>query len=90
MTNSDPHDFVNVGRQMDPRDCASVSMGSRPLLGWFRLSLRRIRTKNPHQGNRQSPLQTSVQALRDTRLVEEVCAWTMARIPHHPKSFTHG
>jgi hypothetical protein len=36
-----------------------------------------LKLKSP-KGKMQSPLQTSVQVLRNTRLVEEVCAWAVA------------
>jgi hypothetical protein len=35
------------------------------------------------KGNKQSPLETPVQRLRNTRLVEEICAWTEATPPFH-------
>jgi hypothetical protein len=35
------------------------------------------------KGNMQSPLETPVQRLRNTRLVEEICAWTEATPPFH-------
>ena len=38
----------------------------------------------------QSPLETSVQALRNTRLVEEICAWTTINIRFHPMLSMHG
>jgi rhodanese-related sulfurtransferase len=38
----------------------------------------------------QSPLETPVQRLRSTRLVEEICAWTEAITPFHPTTCTNG
>src|SRR6266481_6030699 len=39
------------------------------------LRLRCTLTRNWGRGKMQSPRQTTVQALRNTRLVEEICAW---------------
>src|ERR1700693_4800149 len=38
----------------------------------------------------QSPLETPVQALRNTRLVEEICAWTTVNVQFPHVTFTSG
>jgi hypothetical protein len=42
------------------------------------------------KGKMQSPLETPVQALRNTRLVEEVCAWTTVNVQFPHITFTRG
>ena len=54
------------------------------------MRLQCTRTKFSSKGKMQSPLETSVQALRDTRPVEEICAWTVATIPFPQKLFMRG
>jgi len=60
----------------------------RSILPLFRLRLRRTQIKNPVWGM-QTPLETSVQALRNTRPVEKICAWMTAEIPFHRVPLMH-
>src|SRR5437764_4783247 len=48
------------------------------------------RTDNPRRGKRQSPLETSVQRLRNTRCFEEICAWNEAAVQFFQKPCMHG
>jgi hypothetical protein len=66
-----------------------MQSASGPSCRCFRLRLRRTQTKKSI-GEMQTPLETSVQALRNTRPVEKICAWMTAEIPFHPMPLMHG
>src|SRR5713101_5901768 len=65
-------ELLEEGNFVNPGDCSSCVCDGAKLIS--------------PKGKMQSPLETTVQALRDTRLVEEVCAWTTvgARFPQMP------
>jgi hypothetical protein len=77
MPDSDPHEFVNARTQiyLSARAYSMCGAATGPSWSCSACVCAAHKLKTCY-GEMQSPLETSVQALRNTRPVEEVCAWT--------------